>query len=66
VDSVSGSLLHAAGLHDPEYYTLLFGWSRVSGIAAQIVDERLVLRDGKGVPIYRPRFLAENQPPRHR
>ena len=40
VDAVSGSLLTAAGLTDPDYYTLLFGWSRVAGIAAQIVDER--------------------------
>lgn len=66
VDAVSGSLLNAAGLTDPEFYTLLFGWSRVSGIAAQIVDERLVLRDGKGVPIYRPRYIGEKQPRRSR
>jgi len=64
VDAVSGSLLSAAGLLDPEYYTVLFGWSRVVGIAAQIVDERVVMRDGKGVPIYRPRFIGEAQPPR--
>lgn len=61
VDAVSGSLLHAAGLTDDDYYTVLFGWSRVVGIGAQIVDERTVLRGGKGVPIYRPRFVAENQ-----
>ena len=66
VDAISGSLLSAAGLADPEFYTLLFGWSRVSGISAQIVDERLVMRDGKGVPIYRPRYIAENQPARRR
>jgi citrate synthase len=65
VDAVSGSLLNAAGLKDAEYYTMLFGWSRVVGIAAQIVDERCVLREGKGVPIYRPRFIPLNQPPRH-
>ena len=64
VDAVSGSLLHAAGLRDDDYYTVLFGWSRVVGIAAQIVDERVHMRDGKGVPIYRPRFIAENQPPK--
>ncbi len=64
VDAVSGSLLSAAGLLDPEYYTVLFGWSRVVGIAAQIVDERVRMRDGKGVPIYRPRYLAEAQPGR--
>jgi len=65
VDAVSGSLLSAAGLTHSEYYTMLFGWSRVVGITAQIIDERLVLRDGKGVPIYRPRYLAEGQPERH-
>jgi len=66
VDAVSGSLLNAAGLKDPDFYTLLFGWSRVSGIAAQIVDERLVLRGGKGVPIYRPKYIGEEQPRRSR
>ena len=66
VDAISGSLLNAAGLKDPDFYTLLFGWSRVAGIAAQIVDERTTLRGGKGVPIYRPRFIGEEQPPRRR
>ena len=66
VDAVSGSILNAAGLKDPDFYTLLFGWSRVSGIAAQIVDERLVLRGGKGVPIYRPKYFGEEQPRRTR
>jgi citrate synthase len=65
VDAVSGSLLHAAGLTDDDYYTVLFGWSRVVGIGAQIVDERTLLRGGKGVPIYRPRFIGEDQPERH-
>jgi citrate synthase len=66
VDAISGSLLHAAGLKETDFYTLLFGWSRVSGIAAQIVDERTVLRDGKGVAIYRPKFIGECQPKRSR
>lgn len=60
VDAVSGSLLNACGLADSNYYTLLFGLSRISGIAAQIVDERLVFRGGKGVPIYRPKYIAES------
>lgn len=64
VDAVSGALLNAAGLTDSAYYTVLFGLSRITGIAAQIVDERLRLRGGKGVPIYRPKYLAEDQPPR--
>lgn len=64
VDAVSGTLLNAVGLTDSNYYTVLFGLSRISGIAAQIVDERLRLRGGKGVPIYRPKYLAEDQPRR--
>jgi citrate synthase len=64
VDAVSGTLLNAVGLTDSNYYTVLFGLSRITGIAAQIVDERLRLRNGKGVPIYRPKYLAEDQPPR--
>ena len=62
VDAVSGSLLTAAGLTDPDYYTLLFGWSRVAGIAAQIVDERTYPGKKDGLPIYRPKYIAENQP----
>ncbi len=62
VDAVSGTLLNAAGLTDPNYYTVLFGWSRIVGIAAQIVDERTVARGGKGVPIYRPKYVAKDQP----
>ena len=64
VDAVSGTLLNASGLTDSDYYTVLFGWSRIAGIAAQIVDERTVLRDGKGVPIYRCKYIGENQPSR--
>jgi len=64
VDAVSGTLLNAAGLTDSDYYTVLFGLSRCTGIAAQIVDERVNLRDGKGVPIYRPKYVAQDQPPR--
>jgi len=64
VDAVSGTLLRACGLADSEYYTVLFGLSRCSGIAAQIVDERLVHRNGKGVAIYRPSDIPVNQPRR--
>lgn len=64
VDAVSGTLLRACGLADSEYYTVLFGLARCSGIAAQIVDERLVHRNGKGVPIYRPSDIPVNQPHR--
>ena len=61
VDLVSGSLLNALGLTDPDYYTTLFGWARIAGIGAQIVDERLHFRNGRGVAIYRPRYIAQNQ-----
>lgn len=64
VDAISGTLLQAAGFSDPEYYTVLFGFSRVSGIAAQIVDERLHHRGGKGVAIYRCKYIAKDQPRR--
>jgi citrate synthase len=61
VDAVSGTLLNAVGLTDSDFYTVLFGLSRCSGISAQIIDERLKMRGGKGVPIYRCKFIAENQ-----
>lgn len=61
VDAVSGTLLNACGLTDSNYYTVLFGLSRITGIAAQIVEERVRFRGGKGVPIYRPKFVAEDQ-----
>jgi citrate synthase len=64
VDAVSGTLLRACGLADAEYYTVLFGLARCSGISAQIVDERLVHRAGKGVAIYRPDDIPVNQPRR--
>jgi len=65
VDIASGALLHHIGLTDPTYYTTFFGWARVAGIGAQIVDERSVFRGGKGVPIYRPKYFAEQQTLRH-
>ena len=61
VDAVSGTLLNAAGLTNSDYYTVLFGLSRCTGIAAQIVDERVYARGGKGTPIVRPKYLAEDQ-----
>ncbi len=61
VDAVSGTLLNASGLTDSDYYTVLFGLSRVVGISAQIIDERHTLRAGKGTPIYRCSYKAEDQ-----
>ena len=52
------------GLTNSSFYTLLFGFSRIVGITAQIVDERTRLRGGRGVPIYRCKFVAEEQEPR--
>lgn len=65
VDIASGALLHHVGLKDPSYYTTFFGWARVAGIGAQIFDERVVMRNGKGVPIYRPKYFARDQVLRH-
>ena len=64
VDAVSGTLLNASGLTDSDYYTLLFGFARIAGITAQIVDERVHMRNGRGVPIYRCSYIAENQDPK--
>jgi citrate synthase len=57
VDAISGTLLTAAGFPYPDYYTVLFGLSRVVGIAIQIVYERLIARGGKGTPIIRPKYI---------
>ena len=61
VDIASGSLLHSVGFRLPEYYTTFFGWARVAGISAQILDERNA-RDCRGTPIYRPKYIPKNQP----
>jgi len=61
VDLGSGSLLNACGLDDSSYYTVLFGLSRVVGIAIQIVYERSEARGGRGTPIVRPKFIYDEQ-----
>ncbi len=65
VDAISGTLLTAAGFNKPDYYTLLFGWSRVAGIACQIVDERTFPGKKDGLAIYRPKYIAADQPSRN-
>jgi len=60
VDAISGSILSAAGFDFPEYFTVLFGLSRIVGIARQIVYERCEARGGKGTPIIRPKYLFKN------
>lgn len=57
VDAASGTLLSSAGFNFPEYFTLLFGLSRIVGVGRQIVYERLEAREGKGVPIYRCKYI---------
>lgn len=57
VDAMSGTVLCASGFDCPQFFTLLFGLSRVVGIAIQIVYERKYARNGKGVPITRPRYI---------
>lgn len=57
VDAISGVVLSAAGFPYPEYFTVLFGVSRVIGISRQIIYERVEARDGKGTPIVRPKFI---------
>lgn len=61
VDAISGSILCAAGFNYPEYFTVLFGLSRIVGIAIQIVYERCIAREGKGTPIVRPKYIYKPQ-----
>ena len=63
VDLGSGTVLHSVGFRKPDYYTTFFGWARVAGICAQILDERNA-REGRGTPIYRPKYIPRNQPHR--
>ncbi len=57
IDAISGTLLVVSGFDYPEYFTMLFGLSRIVGISRQIVYERLEARGGKGTPIVRPKYL---------
>lgn len=57
VDAISGTVLTAAGFDFSEYYTVLFGLSRIVGISIQIVYERCYARSGKGTPIIRPKYI---------
>lgn len=62
VDAVSGVILSAAGFPYPDYFTVLFGLSRMVGISIQIVYERCDAREGKGTPIVRPKYLFKERP----
>jgi citrate synthase len=57
VDAISGVVIQAAGFTYPDYIAVLFGMSRVVGIARQIIYERCEARSGKGTPIVRPKYL---------
>ena len=62
VDAISGAVLSAAGVFPfPEYYTVLFGLSRVVGISIQIIYERCQARGGKGTPIVRPKYFYKHR-----
>lgn len=57
VDAASGTVLSASGFEYPQYFTTLFGLSRIIGISIQIIYERLEAREGKGTPIVRPKYF---------
>jgi citrate synthase len=61
VDAISGIILTAAGFPYSEYYTVLFGLSRLVGISIQIVYERCEARGGKGTPIVRPKYIFKKK-----
>lgn len=62
VDSISGVTLAAIGFDFPSYFPVLFGMSRMTGVGRQIIYETLEARDGKGVAIYRPKYLYKELP----
>lgn len=53
VDAMSGSLLHAFGVTQAQYYTVMFGVSRALGMGAQLVMSR-----AWGEPIERPKSVT--------
>ncbi|GAB4233095.1 MAG: citrate (Si)-synthase [Chlamydiales bacterium] len=61
VDAISGTLLSAAGFAYPEYFTVLFGLARVVGIGIQVLYERCEAREGKGLPIIRPKYFYRSR-----
>jgi citrate synthase len=53
VDAISGSLLHAFGVTQSQYYTVMFGVSRALGMCSQLVMSR-----AWGEPIERPKSVT--------
>jgi len=53
VDAMSGSLIHAYGVTQSQYYTVMFGVSRAMGMCSQLVMSR-----AWGEPIERPKSVT--------
>ena len=53
VDAMSGSLIHAFGVTQSQYYTVMFGVSRAMGMCSQLVMSR-----AWGEPIERPKSVT--------
>jgi citrate synthase len=53
VDAASGSMLHHFGVNEYEFYTVLFGVSRILGFSAQLILSRAM-----GFPIIRPKSVT--------
>ncbi|MCX6600890.1 MAG: citrate (Si)-synthase [bacterium] len=53
VDAMSGSLIHAFGVTQSQYYTVMFGVSRAMGMCSQLVMSR-----AWGEPIERPKSIT--------
>lgn len=55
VDAITGAVLHSKGIVEDNFYTVLFGVSRLIGVSAQyIVDKALLM------PLERPATLSNN------
>ena len=53
VDAISGSMQYHCGLHEYDFYTVLFGVGRIIGITANLVWSRALF-----TPIERPQSLT--------
>lgn len=61
IEAISGALISAAGFAYSEYFALIFGMSRIVGIARQIVYERCEVRGGMGTPIVHPEYVFKSR-----
>lgn len=53
MDAITGSCLHSIGLVEHDFYTVLFGVSRLIGLATQHIIDRSI-----GQPIFRPKTMS--------